>query len=890
MEVLFVVILVLLMAGALASGFPVAFALPGSAIISILLAAAAGVIATGNPDAFFAQGGPTNWLSAGVTNFRGIYWEVERDTLIAIPLFVFMGIMLQRSKIAEDLLVSMAQLFGPIRGGLGISVVFVGALLAATTGILGATVVAMGLISLPAMMRNNYANWLSTGTIAASGTLGQIIPPSIVLIILADQLSNAVDQASSLRTNLYKAATGEFAMPSEFAVSSTSAGDMFMGALIPGLVLVGLYMLFIFVVAFIRRDIAPPVPFEGEFDRRFAIRVTLALVPPLTLIFVVLGSIITGIATVNQAGAIGAIGATVMAGYRLYEDKPRTYWPALLAGGAVVAILIITSVWNVNIRAIHGPSEQFGVTLAVIATVVFLIGVLWSLKRTYTTQETLQGVMMETAKTTSLVFIILLGAAMLTSAFRGFGGEELVKEFLLGMPGGFWAQFIIVMAVIFVLGFFLDFIEIAVVVVPIVAPILLADPSANITAVWLGVMIGLNIQTSFLTPPFGFALFYLRGVAPAAVRTLDMYKGVVPFITLQLIALLIVGANPPLVNYLPTRLSLLGETAPPPQNPRLQACIEDYVHEAFQDNGDQIRSAIQNAKGWDLSGVPQNIAGEVTRAINGAEGAFAALDDARATTAAINAAAGDYDPIRTKVRRIEADLRRNAEELEAAQRRVGQLERQAPDQVSTIERLKERVEELQAEKAALEAEMPAEWDQAHGEFKKLLSEEKRAYLNYRRIVDNAYEPIQTFMRVLRGADALAALEDEIKGLEQVIRTSDPEAAMEKIQDLESRVGDIAGADDVRSALSKARRELRSTNTRQPDPDQALAEHAEAVAALEADIAWRVEASNSLLPQVEAYEDAIDDTIGLRQQARLPREVALFVASCSSEHRNISLNF
>ncbi|SDF97477.1 TRAP transporter large permease subunit [Thalassobaculum litoreum] len=890
MEVLFVVILVLLMAGALASGFPVAFALPGSAIISILLAAAAGMLATGNPDAFFAQGGPTNWLSAGVTNFRGIYWEVERDTLIAIPLFVFMGIMLQRSKIAEDLLVSMAQLFGPIRGGLGISVVFVGALLAATTGILGATVVAMGLISLPAMMRNNYANWLSTGTIAASGTLGQIIPPSIVLIILADQLSNAVDQASSLRTNLYKAATGEFAMPSEFAVSSTSAGDMFMGALVPGLVLVGLYMLFIFVVAFIRRDIAPPVPFEGSYDRRFAMRVTLALVPPLTLIFVVLGSIITGIATVNQAGAIGAVGATVMAGYRLYDGKARTYWPAILAGGAVVAILIITSVWHVNIRAIHGPSDQLGVTLAVIATVVFLIGVVWSLIRTYRTNETLQGVMMETAKTTSLVFIILLGAAMLTAAFRGFGGEELVKEFLLGLPGGFWAQFIIVMAVIFVLGFFLDFIEIAVVVVPIVAPILLADPSANITAVWLGVMIGLNIQTSFLTPPFGFALFYLRGVAPAAVRTLDMYKGVVPFITLQLIALLIVGANPPLVNYLPSRLSLLGETAPPPQNPRLQACIEEYVYQAFQEEGDTIRSAIQTAKGWDLSGVPKTVAGEVTRAVNGAENAFQALDDARATSAAIAAAAGTYDPVRTEVRRIEAALRRNAEELEAAQRRAGQLQRQAPDEVEDIERLQNRAEELTAEKETLMSEMPSNWDQVHGEFKKLLSEEKRAYLNYRRVVDNAYEPIQTFMRVLRGADQLVALESEIKALADTIRTKDPEVAMEEIQAVEGRVGDIEGAGDIRSALSKARRELRTTNTRQPDPDQALAEHAEAVAALEADIAWRAEASDALLPQVEAYEDAIDDTIGLRQQARLPREVALYVASCSSEHRNISLNF
>ncbi|MDF1791923.1 MAG: TRAP transporter large permease subunit [Thalassobaculaceae bacterium] len=890
MEVLFVAILVLLMAGALASGFPVAFALPGSAIISIILAAAAGAIATGSPDAFFAQGGPTNWLSAGVTNFRGIYWEVERDTLIAIPLFVFMGIMLQRSKIAEDLLVSMAQLFGPIRGGLGISVVFVGALLAATTGILGATVVAMGLISLPAMMRNNYANWLSTGTIAASGTLGQIIPPSIVLIILADQLSNAVDQASTTRTNLYKVATGEFSMPSEFAVTSTSAGDMFMGALIPGLVLVGLYMLFIFVVAFIRRDIAPPVPFEGSYDRRFVVRVTLALVPPLTLIFVVLGSIITGVATVNQAGAIGAVGATVMAGYRLYEGKPRAYWPAILAGGAIVAILVITSVWTINIRAVHGPSEQFGVTLAIIATVVFIIGVAWSLLRTLKTNETLQGVMMETAKTTSLVFIILLGAAMLTAAFRGFGGEELVKDFLQGMPGGFWAQFIIVMGVIFILGFFLDFIEIAVVVVPIVAPILLADPSANITAVWLGVMIGLNIQTSFLTPPFGFALFYLRGVAPAAVRTLEMYKGVVPFITLQLIALVIVGANPPLVNYLPTRISLLGETAPPPQNPRLQACIEDYVFSSFQENGDEIRAAIEKAKAWDLSSVPTAIARDVKKAVDGADEAFTALDAARSTSASIADAAVIYDPIRTEVRRIEADLRRHAEELEGSQRRVGQLQRQAPDDVAAIEKLQARVEVLKIEQAALDAQMPADWDEIRGNFKKLLVEEKRAYLNYRRVVDNAYEPVLGFMRVLRGADALAAIEHEVKALADTIRSTDSEAAMETIQAMESRIGEIEGAGDIRTALSKARRELRTRSNSQPDVEKALEEHAKAVEALETEIAWRTKAADALLPQVEAYEDAIDDTIGLRQQSRLPRDVALFVAGCSSGHRNISLNF
>ena len=319
MELVFLALLILLMAYALGSGYPVAFALPGSAIISIGAAALCGWLFADNVDAYFAQGSAWQWLSAGVTNFRGVYWEVERDTLIAIPLFIFMGIMLQRSKLAEDLLVTMAQLFGPVPGGLGISVVFVGALLAATTGIVGATVVAMGLISLPVMTRNKYADSLSTGIIAASGTLGQIIPPSIVLIILADQLASAVDQASSARKGLYKVATGEFSMPSAFDVGSTSAGEMFLGAFVPGLILVGLYMLYILVLAILRPNMAPSVPYHGKYDRKFFIKVTITLVPPLTLIFLVLGSIITGVATVNQAGSIGAAGALIMGGYRLRE-------------------------------------------------------------------------------------------------------------------------------------------------------------------------------------------------------------------------------------------------------------------------------------------------------------------------------------------------------------------------------------------------------------------------------------------------------------------------------------------------------------------------------------------------------------------------------------------
>ena len=289
MELYFLIHLFIVMMGTLAFGFPVAFALPGSAILTIGLAAVTGLLFFGDVKAFFAQDGPVEWLSAGVMNFRAIYYDFERDTLIAIPLFIFMGIMLQRSRIAEDLLMTMAGLFGPVPGGLGISVVFVGALLAATTGIVGATVVAMGLISLPSMMRNNYSPSLASGTICASGTLGQIIPPSIVLIILADQLGSASDQASAMRQAQYKAATGEFTMPSALDVTSTSAGDMFLGAFLPGIVLVLVYFTYILITAFIRPAMAPAVPNPLGFTREFFSKVLFSLVPPLVLIFLVLG-------------------------------------------------------------------------------------------------------------------------------------------------------------------------------------------------------------------------------------------------------------------------------------------------------------------------------------------------------------------------------------------------------------------------------------------------------------------------------------------------------------------------------------------------------------------------------------------------------------------------
>ena len=885
MEILFLVLLVVIMAGALASGYPVAFALPGSAILSMLLAAGCGYIFAGDSTAYFAHGSAKEWLSAGVLNFRGVYWEVERDTLIAIPLFVFMGIMLQRSKIAEDLLLTMAQLFGPIPGGLGISVVFVGALLAATTGILGATVVAMGLISLPAMLRNNYSSPLATGTIAASGTLGQIIPPSIVLIILADQLSSAVDQAETARKALYKAATGEISMPSEFSVVSTSAGDMFLGAMVPGLVLVGLYMLFILVIGVIKPSWAPSVPFGQKMDAKLLLKVVLILVPPLTLIFAVLGSIIAGIATVNQAGAIGAVGATIMAGYRLREGEKGAYLPAILAIVSLLAIAVITNSYDLNIRNIQSEADQFGIYMATAALVMFLISVFWSLFRTIRIDDTLNGVMVDTAKTTSLVFIILLGAAMLTSAFRAFGGEELVKDFLTSLPGGFWMQFIIVMGVIFVLGFFLDFIEIAVVVVPIVAPILLMDPGANITAVWLGVMIGLNIQTSFLTPPFGFALFYLRGVAPKAVRTIDIYKGVIPFIALQLFALIIVGNTPWLVNYLPERLRQTSDTAPPATNPGLQYCIENYTTEAFAEREAELRGYIADARSLPMDLLPKREAKAIAGAFDNAEQSFALLAEVNATEAAVTEASIDYRPVLIEVRRLERDalkLKRHKEELE---RDLTRLRSTAPDspRIAAIEA------ELQAEQAehdALLARIPADWEEKNGIFSKLTQAEVKARRAFRRNSDDAFSPINDLNEVLGATETLAALEGDLTALRGDVETGDPVALVERIEELRSAMRSAEADKKTVKGLSNARKALRKN----PDPVKAAKELDNSIEALAKDLAWRREAAAKVGPGLATYSAAMSDTIGLRQQSKLPREQALYVAACNSDHRDISLNF
>ena len=886
MELLFLAILVGIMAWALGSGYPVAFALPGAAVITIGLAALTGHLLAGSSDAYFHSGGPQQWLSAGVTNLRGVYWEVERDTLIAIPLFIFMGIMLQRSKIAEDLLVCMAQLFGPVPGGLGISVVFVGALLAATTGIVGATVVAMGLISLPAMLRNNYSPSLATGTIAASGTLGQIIPPSIVLIILADQLASATDQASTARKALHKEATGEISMPSAFDVASTSAGEMFLGALIPGLVLVALYMLYILVFALLNPKAAPAVRMEGSFGLAFWGTVGLTLIPPLTLIFLVLGSILSGVATVNQAGAIGAAGAMLMAGYRLSEDSGRLrYVPAIIGLLALTLLAYCIEAFEMNLKSVDSAQDLFGIRLGLLATGMLLISLLWSGVRVLRIEKTMHEVMMETAKTTSLVFIILLGAAMLTAAFRAFGGEELVRDFLNSLPGGFWTQFFIVMLVIFILGFFLDFIEIAVVVVPIVAPILLADPSANITAVWLGVMIGLNIQTSFLTPPFGFALFYLRGVAPAVVKTVSMYKGVIAFIGLQLTALVIVGFYPPLVNYLPNRVSFLSETAPPPRNPKLQYCLEDYVGTQLNDTS-TVPKAIADGKALDLSVLPAGMARDLNKGFEDGEGALMSIVAAANAEAAVQAASDVYRPQQSIVRSIEKQIRQLKEEASELKKIFKRLRDESESEKRA--KLEAKHDALMAKANALYETIPETWIEVHKEFAKLTAAEQKARTTYRRQADSTWQAAKEVLAVLDSNNAFAELKVPLGELRAFIETTPEADAFETVDALEDRFAEIKGAGDIKSALGKAERALK--DKRNPNRDKALTEYDKAMQEYDAQAAWRTTADVTLRLPLTAYLDEIRGTLGIRQQDRLTREQALFMAKCNAKHRDISLNF
>ena len=439
----------------LLAGYPVAISLAGVALIFAFVGTLTGAF---NP------------TDLEFTPLR-LFGIVTNQTLIAVPLFVFMGVVLEKTKIAEGLLSALSRLLQRFRGGLAITVVLVGMLMAASTGIVGATVVTMGLMSLPSMLNARYDPAFATGTISATGTLGQIIPPSISLVLLGDVLSNAYQQA---QLNM-----------GVFAPKSVSVGDLFAGAIVPGLCLVGLYLGYVLARSYLSEDAAPPAV-RDDGDAVSLGETLRALFPPLFLIVAVLGSILFGYATPTEAAGVGAAGALLLA----YIGR------------------------NLSVDVLRDVSES---TLA----------------------------------TTAMVFFILIGASIFSLVFRGYGGDELVQALFEDMPGGMWGALAIVMLVIFLLGFILDFIEITFVVVPIVGPVLLA---MGMDPVWLGILIAVNLQTSFLTPPFGFALFYLRGVTPEHVPTTAIYRGVVPFIVLQLVMLAALLAWPALATWLPANL------------------------------------------------------------------------------------------------------------------------------------------------------------------------------------------------------------------------------------------------------------------------------------------------------------------------------------------------
>ncbi|MCP4373783.1 MAG: TRAP transporter large permease subunit [Deltaproteobacteria bacterium] len=613
----------------------------------------------------------------------------------------------------------------------------------------------------------------------------------------------------------------------------------------------------------------------------------MALTPPLALIFLVLGSIILGVATVNQAGAVGAIGAMIMGGYRLTEGQRNTYYPAILAVVSTVAIGIILAFFDLNVKNIKGGGDVVGIFLAAVAATGLLIAVAWSTWRIYKIEDTLNGVMIETAKTTCMVFIILLGAAMLTAAFRGFGGEELVKHFLTTLEGGFWVQFIVVMAVMFVLGFFIDFLEIAVVVVPIVAPILLSDPGANVTAVWFGVMVGLNLQTSFLTPPFGFSLFYLRGVAPAIVKTLHIYRGAIPYIGLQLVALVIVALVPSMVNYLPNRISLTTETAPPPINPKLQLCIEEMLFDYYDINASQLRSYVNTLGAVDISFLPEKRRKALNKSLDRTLNTFDLVAEVRMAEENRVAYSSEYRPQLRRVRKLQSEMRiirLKVDKLKQDLARASQSD--SPDKDELI-RIEARIKKEEAAITNLQDKIPESWVGVRKRYAKLEKAEKKARRNYRNNVDQAYETIAELRKVIEGADELAGLEQQLTPLETVIANEPAKVAIDRIKQAEKDLGRAAGTSNIKSKLFKARKALKGNK---PKPEKAIQFQKDGLKLYFAEVRWRRRAAVEIAPALVSYDNAIKDSIGLRLQRRLTADQIKEVASCLSVHRDFSLQF
>ena len=473
---------------------------------------------------------------------------------------------------------------------------------------------------------------------------------------------------------------------------------------------------------------------------------------------------------------------------------------------------------------------------------------------------------------------------MLTSGFRAFGGEELVRDFLQDLPGGFWTQFIVVMAVIFLLGFFLDFIEIAVVVVPIIAPILLAETGANVSAIWLGVMIGVNLQTSFLTPPFGFALFYLKGVAPKFVTTLNIWKGVVPFIILQLIGLGIVGFYPSLVNYLPARTYLTSHVAPPPMNPKLQICLQEYKFDIYNNEEQKIIAAITGFQRLVPSNLPNDKLDIFEEHFENALGTFALVKKLQKTEEEYNLFAKDYRDLHFSSRKREKKIRKIENRIAKLESEIRNLDK---DNVAEKNKIELKIEDHKLEIDEITKQIPENWKSRNKEFKIIQKAKNTQTKRYKKNVDEAYDNLEQIAMFIKDHEKLNELSSDINNLKSNISNGDYENSISIIDSLFEKTGEISGTeefanrlDDLYSLLDSEEKELNKISDAS----------SEVFMLYDKEVKWRKDASENLMPELEKYNLVIKHNIGLRLQSRLTKDQAKFVARCNSVHRDISLNF
>ena len=714
-----------------------------------------------------------------------IYGIMNNFVLLAVPLFIFMGITLEKSGIAEKLLETMALMFGRIKGGLAISVIIVGAMLAASTGIVGATVVTMGLISLPTMLKRGYSPSLATGVIASSGTLGQIIPPSVVLVLLG-------------------------------SVLNVSVGSLFTSALFPGVILVLLYLLYIIIISLIYPKLAPSMP-ENEIKKFHKetsfFQITKAFVLPFLLIGTVLGSIFLGIASPTEAAGVGALGAIIL-------SKSN--------GGLKIKVL--------------------------------------------------KEIMQETTHLTSTVFMILIGATSFSLVFRGLEGDKVLIDLITQAnlsPNEF---VILVLLIIFLAGFFIDFIEIIFIIVPVVVPIFIA---LDIDLIWVGILIAINLQTSFLTPPFGFSLFYLRGVAPKSIKTTQIWKGASFFIFLQLVGLGIVGFAPQLVNYLPLRSYYTSEVSPPPLNPKLQDCLIDYTYIKYNENFDESLMLTNSINSIDLNFIPSIYLEKLENSLVNIKLSKSLLENIKNSENEFNQFSEEYKPLHLEVRNIEKKIIKLNKKIEKIKK---ELRLETDD--NEIDLLNNKIKLIEEEIINIKLTIPENWEEENKYFNNIISDLNKTKLNYNRTVDSSFNEISNLIKKFQNVDELASIDYLFENV--ITNINDENSEIEKIlKDFEKKFNTFSDVSNVKKPIKKARKLLKKNFDKK---DEAIELIVESRLILNKETEWRIQGKDILLNNLITLLNSGKETFGLRKQDQLNKEQALYLARCKSVPKDISLYF